>query len=231
MKNKVFATCEEAVADITDGSTIMVGGFLSRGTPSALLIALHDRNLKELTIIRNDVAGSSKTPTDVDMLIAQGQVKKVITCFPAFGSPNKVSELEKKVQEGATLVELSPQGTLAERIRAGGSGIGAFYTPVGAKTLAADGKEIKTIDGKDMVLEYALKADFALIKAYKADKLGNLVYRKTARNFNPIMAMAAKTTIVEAERVVEIGDIDPDHVITPAIFVDRIVEVPKRGAV
>ncbi len=227
MRNKVFATCAKAVADIEDGSTIMVGGFLSRGSPTQLLIALRDRNVKNLTIIRNDAVGSAHAPSDVDILIANSQVKKVITCFPAFGSPDSVSELEKKVIEGTVELELSPQGTLAERIRAGGAGIGAFYTPVGSGTFAAKNKEIKTIYGKEMVLEYGLKADYALIKAHKADKLGNLVYRKTARNFNPLMAMAAKVTIVQAEGIVEIGDIDPDHVVTPSIFVHRIVEVPR----
>lgn len=230
MRNKVFATCEDAVAGIEDGSTIMVGGFLSRGSPFNLLKALYERNLKELTIIRNDAAGFSEAPVDVDMLIAGGQVKKVITCFPVFGSPRRVSELEKKVIEGVTELELIPQGTLAERIRAGGGGIGAFYTPVGIGTVVAEGKETRTIGGEQMILEHALKADYALIKAYKADKMGNLIYRKTARNFNPIMAMAAKTTIAEAENIVGIGQIDPDHVVTPAIFVHRIVEVPRQKA-
>lgn len=229
MKNKIFLNCAAAVADIPDGATIMVGGFLGRGVPSELLLALRDRGVKDLTIIRNDVAGSRTNPHDVGILIAAGQVKKVITCFAVFGSPKMVSEMEKAVLEGRAELELSPQGTLVERIRAGGGGIGAFYTPVGVGTVAAEGKEVRTIDGREMLLETALTADFALVKAHEADPMGNLVYRKTARNFNPLMAMASKTTIVQSEQLKEVGDIDPDRVMTPAIFVHRIVHVPRKA--
>lgn len=228
-RTRFFPDCREAVADIPDGATIMVGGFLGRGTPSNLLIALRERNLKGLTIIRNDSAGSFTNPNDVNILIEAGQVKKVITCFPVFGSPKMVSALEAKVMEGKTELELVPQGTLVERIRAAGAGIGAFYTPVGVGTVAAEGKECRDVGGRPMLLEYALKADFALIKAFQADRLGNLRYRMTARNFNPPMATAAVTTIVEAEQVVETGAIDPDQVMTPCIYVHRVVECP-RGA-
>lgn len=229
MKSKVYPSCSEAIADVGDGASIMVGGFLGRGVPSNLLLALRDRNVGDLTIIRNDSAGSRTNPNDVNILIANGQVKKVITCFAVFGSPKMVSELEKAVLAGKTELELSPQGTLAERIRAGGGGVGAFYTPVGVGTDAAEGKEVREIGGREMVLENALTADFALVKAYRADRMGNLVHRMTARNFNPIMAMAANATIVEAENVEEVGGIDPDHVMTPAIFVHRIVHVPRKG--
>lgn len=229
MKKKIFPSCAAAVADIPDGSTIMVGGFLGRGVPSNLLLALRDRGVKNLTIIRNDVAGSRTNPDDVGILIANHQVKKVITCFAVFGSPKMVSEMEKAVLEGRTELELSPQGTLVERIRAGGGGIGAFFTPVGVGTEAAEGKEVRMIGGREMILETALTADFALVKAHRADPMGNLVYRMTARNFNPIMAMAAATTIAEAEMIEEVGAIDPDHVMSPAIFVHRIVHVPRKG--
>jgi len=228
MKSKVLASCDAAIADIRDGATVMVGGFIGRGVPSNLLIALRDRGVRDLTLIRNDTAGSRTNPNDTNILIEAGLVKKVITCFAVFGSPKDVSALETKVLEGVTELELSPQGTLAERIRAGGGGIGGFYTPVGVGTEHAKGRETKVIDGREMVFETALRADFALIKAYRADGMGNLVYRKTARNFNPIMAAAANTTIVEAENLEEVGAIDPDVVMTPAIFVDRIVEVPRK---
>ncbi len=229
MGNKVFASPAEAVADIKDGDSVMVGGFLGRGVPSNLLLALRERNVKGLTLIRNDCAGSRTNPNDVNILIANGQVSKVITCFAVFGSPKMVSELEKAVLEGRTELELSPQGTLVERIRAGGGGIGAFYTPVGVGTQAAEGKEVREVGGRQMVLEQALTADFALVKAHRADRMGNLVYRMTARNFNPVMAMAARTTIVEAENLEEAGAIDPDLVMTPAIFVHRIVHLPRKA--
>jgi len=222
--NKVYAGFAEAVADIGDQATVMVGGFTGRGTPSRLLLALREKGPKNLTIVRNDASGGWKNPIDVDILIEAGMVKKVITCFAVFGSPKKVSRLERAALDGKVEVELVPQGTLAERIRAGGAGIGAFYTPVGVGTEAGVGKEVRVIDGREMLLEFALKADFALVKAYRSDSLGNLVYRKSARNFNPLMAMAAKTTIAEVEHIVEPGGIDPNDVMTPCVFVHRIVE-------
>jgi len=228
MKNKLLESCDAAIADIEDGSTVMVGGFIGRGVPSNLLIALRDRGVKGITLIRNDCAGSRTNPNDVNILFEAGLVKKVITCFAVFGSPKAVSALEERVLEGVTELELSPQGTLAERIRAGGGEIGGFYTPVGVGTEHAEGRETKVIGGREMLLETALTADFALIKAHRADRMGNLVYRKTARSFNPIMATAASTTIVEAENLEEVGAIDPDHVMTPAIFVDRLVHVPRE---
>jgi 3-oxoacid CoA-transferase A subunit len=226
---KLCATCKEALAGIRDGATIMVGGFTGRGTPSNLLLALRDLGPKDLTIIRNDASGGWKNPIDVDILIQAGMVKKVVTCFAVFGSPKKVSVLERAAMEGQVVVDLVPQGTLAERIRAGGAGIGAFYTPTGVGTEASAERETRVIDGREMLLEYSLKADFALIKAYTSDTLGNLVYRKSARNFNPIMAMAAKTTVVETENLVEPDVLDPDQVTTPCVFVDRVVHVRNGG--
>jgi len=229
MKNKVLASCDAAIADIEDGATVMVGGFIGRGVPSNLMIALRDKGVKGITLIRNDCAGSRTNPNDVNILFEAGLVKKVITCFAVFGSPKEVSALEERVLEGVTELELSPQGTLAERIRVGGGGIGGFYTPVGVGTEHAEGRETKVIGGREMLFETALTADFALIKAHRADRMGNLVYRKTARNFNPIMATAASTTIVEVENLEEVGSIDPDQVMTPAIFVDRIVHSPYES--
>ena len=226
---KLYATCKDAVAGIRDGATIMVGGFTARGTPSNLLLALRDLGPKDLTVIRNDASGGWKNPIDVDILIQAGMVKKVITCFAVFGSPKKVSVLERAAMDGQVDVDLVPQGTLAERIRAGGAGIGAFYTPTGVGTEASAERETRVIDGREMLLEYSLKADFALIKAYTSDTLGNLVYRKSARNFNPIMAMAAKTTVVEAENLIEPDALDPDRVMTPCVFVDRVVHVRNGG--
>ncbi len=174
--DKIIKSCDEAVADIGDGASVMVGGFTGRGTPSNLLLALKRKAPKNLTIIRNDASGGWKNPIDIDILLEDNLVKKVITCFAVFGSLKKISVLERKVGEGVTELELVPQGTLVERIRAGGSGVGAFYTAVGAGTLAAEGKEARVIGGKDMILEYALKADFSLIKAMRSDHFGNLIY-------------------------------------------------------
>jgi 3-oxoacid CoA-transferase A subunit len=230
MFQKMFESPLQAIADIPDGASVMVGGFLGRGVPSHLLLALRDRGVRSLTLIRNDCAGSRSNPNDVNILIEAGMVRKVITCFAVFGSPKLVSALESKVIEGSTELELVPQGTLVERIRAGGAGIGAFYSPVGVGTVAAEGKEVRTIGGREMLLEQALTADFAFIKAHRADHYGNLVYRKTAQNFNPVMATAARTTIVEAQEIVEPGSIDPDQVMTPCLYVHRIVHCPQRGA-
>lgn len=226
---KIFSNCADAVADIEDGATIMVGGFTARGMPGNLLLALRDKGPRDLTIICNDASGGWKNPIDVDILIKAGMVKKVITCYPVFGSPKKVSALETAVMEGRAEVELVPQGNLIERIRAGGAGIGAFFTPTGVGTECGQGKEVRVIDGREMMLEYALKADFALLKAHLADVYGNLIYRKSSRNYNPVMAMAAKTTIVEAENLVQVGTLDPNEIMTPSILVDRIVHANGKG--
>ncbi len=226
---KLCSSYADAVADIHDEATVMVGGFTGRGTPSNLLLALREKGPRNLTVIRNDASGGWKNPIDVDILIEAGLVKKVITCFAVFGSPKKVSVLERAATEGHVEVELVPQGTLAERIRAGGAGIGAFYTPVGMGTEAGKNKETRVIDGREMMMEYALRADYALIKAHMADTYGNLVYRKSARNFNPVMATAAATTIVEVENLVHAGALDPDEIMTPCIYVHRMVHMKEWG--
>jgi 3-oxoacid CoA-transferase subunit A len=212
--NKVFANAAAAVADIPDGATIMSGGFGLCGNPENLIRALLDRGTKDLTIISNNCGTSDK---GLGVLLAAGRVKKMISSYVG---ENKV--FEKLYLEGKLEVELNPQGTLAERIRAGGAGIGGFFTPTGYGTLVAEGKETREIDGKMYVLESPLKADFAFVKAWKGDRWGNLVYRKTARNFGPMMAAAARVTIAEVEELAEVGRLEPDHIHTPSVYVQRI---------
>src|SRR5690349_8863116 len=214
--NKIFASADEAVADIPDGCTLMSGGFGLSGNPENLIEALHRKNVKGLTIISNNCG---TTELGLGILLANKQVKKMVSSYVG---ENKV--FEKQFLSGELEVELNPQGTLAERIRAGGCGIGGFFTPTGAGTQVAEGKETRVIDGRVHVLELPLKADFALVRAWKADRYGNLVFRKTARNFSPLMCMAAKVTIVEAEHLVEPGELDPDAVHVPSIFVHRIIQ-------
>lgn len=218
--NKVFVTCQEAVADIPDGATIMFGGFGGAGTPMNLIQALREQGAKNLTTIGN---GSPA------LLVENHQVKKAVAAFPVPASLSRrgMTTLEQKLNEGQIELEITPQGTLAERIRAGGAGIGGFYTPTGVGTIVEQGKEKRLIDGREHILELPLKADYALIKAFKADKMGNLVYRMTARNFNPPMATAARVTIVEVDELLEIGELDPDVIVTPGIYVNRIVKVPR----
>lgn len=228
--NKVFASFDEAIADVHDGAVIMFGGFTARGVASNLILALQKKGTKNLAVIRNDCSGGWRNPIDVDILVEAGQVRKVITCWPVFGSPSKVSAVEKKYLAGKIEIEMVPQGTLAERIRAGGAGIGGFYTATGVGTVVEEGKEKRVIDGKEYLLELPLKADFAFIKAHKADKMGNLVYRKSSRNFNPIMATAARVTIAEVDEIVELGELDPNTIVTPCIFVHRIVKIPEGRA-
>ncbi len=219
MINKIFVSPAEAVADIFDGAIIMIGGFGEAGSPIELIHALIDQGAKNLTVVSNN-AGSGRV--GLAALIANRQVQKMICTFPKTANSVIFPELYAK---GEIELELVPQGTLAERIRCGGAGIPAFYTPTSVNTPLADGKETKIFNGQTCVLEHAIKADFALIKCEKADRYGNLVYNKTARNFNPIMCTAAKTTIVQAKQIVEVGDIDPEVVITPGIFAQRVVEV------
>ncbi len=214
--NKVFTSAADAVKDIPDGAVIMSGGFGLCGNPENLITALHDKGVKGLTIISNNCG---TTDLGLGVLLKAKQVKKMISSYVG---ENK--EFERQYLSGELQVELNPQGTLAERIRAGGCGIGGFFTPTGVGTVIADGKETKTIDGREYVLELPLKADFAIIRAWKADTYGNLVFRKTARNFSPLMCMAAKTTIVEVEHLVPVGELDPDQIHTPSIFVKRIVK-------
>src|SRR5438132_11374048 len=207
--NKVLPDADTAVALVPDGASIMMGGFGLCGIPENLIRALHARGTKALTIVSNN-AGVDEF--GVGMLLRTRQVRKMISTYVG---ENK--EFERQYLSGEMEVELVPQGTFAERIRAGGAGIGAFFTPTGYGTLVAEGKETRTIDGKPYVLERPLRADFAFVKAWKGDRLGNLVYRRTARNFNPVMATAAGVTIAEVEHLVEPGEIDPDHVHTPGI--------------
>jgi 3-oxoacid CoA-transferase subunit A len=214
--NKVLASAEEAVGRIPDGATIMMGGFGLCGIPETLIAALRERGTKGLTVISNNAGVDD---FGIGVLLRTRQVRKMISTYVG---ENK--EFERQFLSGELEVELVPQGTFAERIRAGGAGIGGFFTPTGYGTLVADGKEARVIDGKPYVLESPLKADFAFVKAWKGDRVGNLVYRKTARNFNPVMATAAAVTIAEVEQLVEPGEIDPDHVVTPGIFVQHILQ-------
>jgi 3-oxoacid CoA-transferase subunit A len=216
--NKIYASADEAVADISDGCTLMSGGFGLCGNPENLIEALHKKGVKNLTIISNNCG---TTEQGLGVLLKNQQVKKMVSSYVG---ENKVFEEMVLAKPPRLEVELNPQGTLAERIRAGGCGIAGFFTPTGAGTLLTQGKETRMIDGRLHVLETPLKADFAIIHAWKADKWGNLVFRKTARNFSPMMCMAAKVTIVEAEHIVEPGEIDGDLVHVPGIFVQRIIQ-------
>ena len=214
--NKVLASAAEAVDRIPDGATVLMGGFGLCGIPETLIDALHARGTKGLTVISNN-AGIDDF--GIGVLLRSRQVRKMIATYVG---ENK--EFERQFLTGEIDVELVPQGTFAERIRAGGAGIGGFFTPAGYGTLVAEGKETRLIDGKPYVLEQPIRADFAFIKAWRGDRAGNLVYRKTARNFNPVMATAAAVTIAEVEHLVEPGEIDPDHVVTPGIFVKHILQ-------
>jgi 3-oxoacid CoA-transferase subunit A len=216
--NKVLASAEDAVAEIPDGATIMMGGFGLCGIPEHLITALHARGTTGLTVISNNAGVDD---FGIGVLLKSRQVRKMIATYVG---ENK--EFERQYLSGELDVELVPQGTFSERIRAGGAGIAGFLTPTGFGTLVAEGKETRTIDGKSYVLELPLKADFAFVKAWKGDRVGNLVYRRTARNFNPVMATAAAVTIAEVEHLVEPGEIDPDHVITPGIYVQHILQGP-----
>jgi len=213
--NKVFASADEAIADINDGATVMVGGFGLCGIPENLIRALVKKGVKNLTTISNNVGVDE---FGLGLMLYAGQIR---AHKGSYVGENKL--LEEMVLTGKIDLELIPQGTFAERIRAGGAGIPAFYTPTGFGTVVAQGKETREFDGRPYVMERALKADFALIKAWKGDKWGNLVYRKTARNFNPMMATAARITIAEVEHLVEPGEIDPDDVHTPGVYVKRVL--------
>jgi 3-oxoacid CoA-transferase subunit A len=213
---KVITGAVEAVALIPDGATIMVGGFGLCGIPENLILALRDRGTRDLTIISNNAGVDGY---GLGILLESRQVRKMIATYVG-----ENQEFERQCLSGELAVELVPQGTFAERIRAGGAGIGGFFTPAGFGTIVADGKETRVIDGVPHVLEQPLTADFALVKAFRGDVEGNLVYRKTARNFNPMMATAARITIAEVEHLVEAGAIDPDHVHTPGVFVRHIFQ-------
>lgn len=221
MIDKRCPSSGEGVADIHDGATVMIGGFGASGSPIELIHALIDHGARDLTVINNNTGNGE---VGLAALIGNGQVKKMICSFPR-SSQSKV--FPRLYEAGEIELELVPQGTLAERIRAAGAGIPAFYTPTTVGTVLAEGKETREFDGRAYVMEPWLKADFALIKCETADIVGNLTYNKTARNFSPLMCMAATTAIVQARHVVAAGGIDPEHVITPGIFVNRVIEVPS----
>ena len=223
MIDKTVASPEAAVADIADGATVMIGGFGTAGMPVELIDALIASGARDLTIVNNNAGNGD---TGLAALIKARRVRKIVCSFPRqadswhFDAAWKAGEIE---------LELVPQGNLAERIRAAGAGIGAFFTPTGYGTELAKGKETRVIDGRPYVLEHPIRADFALIKALRGDRWGNLVYRKTARNFGPIMATAAKVTIAQVRELVNLGDLDPEAVVTPGIFVGRIIEIPAAA--
>jgi len=212
--NKVVANADEAIRDMQDGAVIMSGGFGLCGNPENLIKAIHRKGVKNLTIISNNCGTTDK---GLGVLLQSMQVRKMIASYVG---ENK--EFERQFLQKELEVELNPQGTLAERIRAGGAGLGGFFTPTGAGTQIAQGKESRVIDGKEMILEKPLKADYAIVRAWKGDKWGNLVFRKTARNFSPMMATAARITIAEVENLVEVGEIDGDEVHVPSVYVKRI---------
>ena len=214
--DKLVASADAAVADIPDGATIMVSGFGLCGNPENLITALHRKGVKDLTIVSNNCG---TTEEGLGILLQSRQIRKMVSSYVG---ENKV--FEKQYLSGELEVELVPQGTLAERIRAGGAGIGGFYTPTGVGTVVAEGKETRVIGGREYLLEMPLRADFSLVHAWKADKWGNLVFRKTARNFNPMMCAAARVCIAEAEHIVEVGSLDPDQIHVPSIYVKRLVQ-------
>jgi len=238
MRNKVLTTFSEAVADIRDEATIMIGGFGHNvDKPQNLIRALKDQGAKNLTIIMNGAGvtgrlgiGSlgGKPFIDEEILLENRQIKKAICSVPASLVMSKPSTFERQYLAGEVELEYVPQGTLAERIRAGGAGLGGFFTPTGVGTLIEKGKEKRIIDGKEMLLEFALRADYAFLKAYRGDAMGNLTYRGIMRSFNAVMATAARVTIAEVEQVVKTGELDPEVIVTPGIFIDRLIEIPKE---
>ena len=223
MIDKSSLSMHEAIAKIHDGATVLIGGFGTAGQPAELIDALIAHGAKDLTIVNNNAGNGD---IGLAALLKAGQVKKIICSFPRQADSYVFDELYRA---GKLELELVPQGNLAARIQAAGAGLGAIFTPTGFGTLLAEGKETREIAGKNYVLEYPISADFALIKAYKGDRWGNLVYNKTTRNFGPIMATAGACTIAQVEEVVELGKLDPEHIVTPGIFVKHVVE-SKKGA-
>ncbi|TMH41180.1 MAG: 3-oxoacid CoA-transferase subunit A [Betaproteobacteria bacterium] len=219
MIDKSFASAEAALADIPDGATIMIGGFGNAGMPAALIDALIAQGARSLTIVNNNAGNGD---TGLAALIAAKRVRKIFCSFPRQADS---WHFDRAYRAGEIELELVPQGTLAERIRAAGAGIGAFYTPTAYGTLLAEGKETRRIGERDYVLEYPIHADYALIKADRADRWGNLAYRKTARNFAPIMASAARCTVVQVREIAQLGALDPETIVTPGIFVKRVVRI------
>jgi 3-oxoadipate CoA-transferase alpha subunit len=224
MMNKCVASLPAAVAGIHDGSVVLIGGFGNAGIPVELIDALIDQGAKDLTVVTNN-AGAGRT--DVAKLLGTGRVRKIVCSYPRSSGSVVFEEL---YAAGKIELELVPQGTLSERMRAAGAGIGGFYTPTAAGTRLAEGKEVRKINGRDYVLEAPLKGDVALIKAETADRWGNLTFRLAARNFAPTMAMAAALTVVQARKIVDLGAINPELVVTPGVFVDRVVEVSNPAA-
>lgn len=222
MRSKTVPDIAAALGGINDGATVLVGGFGLAGQPIALIDGLLEQGAKDLTIVANNAGNGD---TGLAALLKAGRVKRVICSFPRQVDSWVFDELYRA---GKIELEVVPQGNLAERIRAGGAGIGGFFTPTGVGTLLAEGKETRTIDGREYVLESPIKGDVALIGAFKGDRLGNLVYRKTSRNFNPVMATAATLTIAQVDEIVEVGALDPEAIVTPALYTDRIVEVGMR---
>jgi 3-oxoacid CoA-transferase subunit A len=214
--DKVVESADAAIEDVKDGATIMVSGFGLCGNPENLILALHRKGVKDLTVVSNNCG---TTDLGLGVLLKARQIRRMVASYVG---ENK--EFERQYLSGELEVELVPQGTLAERIRAGGAGIGGFYTATGVGTQVAEGKETRVIDGREYLLELPLRADFALVHAWKADAWGNLLFRKTARNFGPMMAAAAEVTVAEAEHVVAVGDLDPDRIHTPGIYVNRVVK-------
>ena len=227
MIDKIVESAAAALADVKDGATVMIGGVVTAGLPDELIAALMDQGARDLVVVNNNAGNGD---TGLAALLGAGRVRKIICSFP-----RQVDSwhFDKLYREGKIELELVPQGNLAERIRAAGAGIGAFFTPTGYGTILAEGKETREIDGRMQVLEYAIHADVALIKAERGDRWGNLTYRMTARNFGPIMATAARCTIATVHEVVELGALDPESVVTPGLFVQRVVPIPRtatRGA-
>ena len=212
--NKVVANADEAIRDMQDGAVIMSGGFGLSGNPENLISAIHRKGVKNLTVISNNCGTTDK---GLGILLQSRQIRKMVASYVG---ENK--EFERQFLAGELEVELSPQGTLAERIRAGGAGLGGFFTPTGAGTQIAEGKESRVLEGREMIFEKPLKADYAIVRAWKGDKWGNLVFRKTARNFSPMMCTAARITVAEVENLVEVGEIEPDQVHVPSVYVKRI---------
>lgn len=214
--NKVFADAQSAVTGVKDGMTLLLGGFGLCGIPENSILALRDLGVKDLTCVSNNAGVDD---WGLGLLLQTRQIKKMISSYVGENATFERQFLNKELE-----LEFAPQGTLAERLRAGGAGIPAFYTPTGVGTIVADGKEVRSIDGREYVLEKAIKGDFAFVKAWKGDQFGNLVYRKTSRNFNPMVATAGKITIAEVEELVPTGSLDPDEIHTPGIYVQRIFQ-------
>ncbi|OJY71781.1 MAG: 3-oxoadipate CoA-transferase [Rhodospirillales bacterium 70-18] len=220
MINKIVQTMADALAGARDGMTVLLGGFGAVGQPSVLVEALIETGVRDLVVVANNAGGGKG---GLAGLMEAGRVRKIICSFPRSANSTIFEELYRA---GRIELEIVPQGTMAERIRAAGAGVGAFFTPTGVGTKMAEGKEVRDINGRTMILEHALRGDFALVEAWQADRWGNLTYRRSGRNFNPVMAMAADTTIVQSQHIVDLGGLDPEHIVTPGIFVDRVVHVP-----